>query len=46
MTENLDQDITTQIFFIVEKAKETVQDFAKGTVKALWFFFFFNLILT
>ena len=31
----LDQDITTQIFFIVEEAKETVQDFAKGTVKVL-----------
>ena len=28
------------IFLITEKAKETVLDFSKGTVKVLWLYFF------
>ena len=27
------------MFFIIEEAKETVLDFSKWTVKALWFYF-------
>ena len=27
------------MFFIIEKAKETVLDFSKVTVKVLWFYF-------
>ena len=27
------------MFFIIEEEKETVLDFSKGTVKALWFYF-------
>ena len=34
-TENLDRGGTTQKFFIIEDAKETVLDFSKGTVKVL-----------
>ena len=31
------------IFFIIEKARETILDFSQGTVKVLWFFYF-NII--
>ena len=34
-TENLERDGNTQIFFIIEEAKETVLDFSNGTVKVL-----------
>ena len=34
-TANLDRDGNTTIFFIIEKAKETVLDFSQGTVKVL-----------
>ena len=34
-TVNLDRAGNTTMFFIVEKAKETVSDFSQGTVKAL-----------
>ena len=29
----------TQMIFIIEKAKEKVLNFSKGTVKVLWFYF-------
>ena len=38
LTANLDRennDDTTRIFFILEKAKETILDFPQGTVKVL-----------
>ena len=34
-TENLERAGNTTMFFIVEKAKETVPDFSQGTVKVL-----------
>ena len=34
-TENLDTVGNTRIYFILEKAKETVLDFSHGTVKVL-----------
>ena len=34
-TANLDRDGNTAIFFIIEKAKETILDFSQGTVKVL-----------
>ena len=34
-TENLDRAGNTTMFFIIEKAKETVLDFSQGTVKVL-----------
>ena len=34
-TGNLERDRNTQVFFIIEEAKETVLDFSKGTVKLL-----------
>ena len=34
-TANLDRDWDTRIFFILEEVKETVLDFAQGTVKVL-----------
>ena len=34
-TENLDRAGNTRISFILEKAKETVLDFSRGTVKVL-----------
>ena len=34
-TRNLGRDGNTQMFFIIEEAKETVLDFLKGTVKVL-----------
>ena len=36
-TGNIEND--TSIFFITEKAKETILDFSKGTVKVLRFYF-------
>ena len=39
-------EINATIFFINEEAKELVLDFWKGTVKKLWFYFCFNIILT
>ena len=36
---NLDWAGNMQMFFIIEKTKETVLDFSKGTVKVLWFYF-------
>ena len=38
-TGNVHQGGNTQLFFIMEEAKETVLDFSKGTVKLLWFYF-------
>ena len=35
LTANLDRLGNTTMFFIIEKAKETVLDFSKGTVKVL-----------
>ena len=34
-TANLDREGNTTMFFIVEKAKETVFEFSQGTVKVL-----------
>ena len=34
-TANLDRDGNTAIFFIIEKAKETILDFSQGTVEVL-----------
>ena len=34
-TANLDRDGDTRIYFILEKAKETIVDFSQGTVKVL-----------
>ena len=34
-TANLVRDGNTAIFFIIEKAKETILDFSQGTVKVL-----------
>ena len=34
-TENLDRAGTTRVYFILEKAKETVLDFSQGIVKLL-----------
>ena len=44
-TGNLDRAEGSTMFFIIEEAKETVLDFSKGTVKVLWFYFRFNIIL-
>ena len=44
-TWNLDRAEGSAMFFIIEEAKETVLDFSKGTVKVLWFYFCFNIIL-
>ena len=38
-TGNLERDGNTQMFFIIEKAKETVLDFSKVTVNVLPFYF-------
>ena len=35
LTANLDRAGNTTMFFIIEKAKETVLDFSQGTVKVL-----------
>ena len=34
-TKNLDEDGNTQMFFIIEEAKETVLNFSKGKFKVL-----------
>ena len=34
-TANLDRDENTTMFFLIEKAKETVLDFSQGAVKVL-----------
>ena len=34
-TANLNREADTRIYFILEKAEETVLDFAQGTVKVL-----------
>ena len=34
-TANLDRAGNTRIYFIIEKAKETILDFSQGTVKVL-----------
>ena len=44
-TWNLDRAEGSAMFFNIEEAKETVLDFPKGTVKVLWFYFCFNIIL-
>ena len=36
---NLDRGRITQMFFIIEEAKETILDFPKETVKVLMFYF-------
>ena len=33
---NLEQDLNTQMFFIIEESKETVLGFSKGTVKVVF----------
>ena len=38
-TGNLDRAEGATMFFIIEEAKETVLDFSKEAVKALWFYF-------
>ena len=45
-TGNLDRGGITQMFFIIEEAKETVLEFSKGTVEVLMILFvcFFNII--
>ena len=35
LTENLDRENNTRIFFILEEAKETALEFSQETVKAL-----------
>ena len=37
-TKNLDRVEGSTIFFIIEKAKETILGFLNGTVKVLWWF--------
>ena len=34
-TRNLEQDGSTQTFFVIEEAKETVLDFSRRTLKVL-----------
>ena len=41
---NLDRAEGATMFFIIEKAKETVLDFSKGTVKSIMVLFNFNKI--
>ena len=36
LTENLDREGNTTMFFITEEAKETVLDFSQGTVRVSW----------
>ena len=36
LIENLDWNAGTAMFLIIEKAKETILDFSKGTVKVFW----------
>ena len=38
-TANLNQGGNTTMFFIIEKAKETILGFSQGTVKVLQFYF-------
>ena len=38
-TGNLDLTKTTEIFFIIEEAKETILDFLHGTVRVLSIYF-------
>ena len=33
--ENLDIEVNTIIYFILEEAKETIPDFSRGTIKVL-----------
>ena len=35
-TANLDREVNTRLYFILEEAKETVFEFPQGTVKILW----------
>ena len=35
-TANLDREENATMFFVIEKAKDTVLDFSQGTVKVLW----------
>ena len=35
-TANLEREGNTTMFFIIEKAKETVFEFSQGTIKVLW----------
>ena len=44
-TGNLDRAEGSTMFFIIEEAKETVLDFSKETVKVLWFYSRFNIVL-
>ena len=37
-TENLDGEVNTKMFFIIEEVKETILDFSKRTVKVLCMF--------
>ena len=44
-TGNLDRAEGSTLFFTIEKAKETVLDFSKGTVKVSWFTFFIIILI-
>ena len=45
LTENLDREEGSTMFFIIEEAKEAVLDLSKGTVQVLWFYVRFNMII-
>ena len=38
-TGNLDQNVNTQMFFVIEEVKETILDFSKEAVKVLCVYF-------
>ena len=44
-TGNLDGAEGSTMFFIIEEAKETVLDFSRETLKVLWFYSRFNIVL-
>ena len=44
-TGNLDWAEFSTMLFIIEDAKQIVSDFSKGTVRVLWFYFRFSIIL-
>ena len=44
-TGNLDRVEDSRMSFVIEEARETASDFSKGTVKVLWFYFCFDIVL-
>ena len=38
-TGNLDEGVTTTVFFIIEEVKETILDFSQGLARVLWIYF-------